>query len=66
MVPFGVFVQVADGVEGLVRLRDLTPAEGEPPGAVRVGDELPVLVAELDREWRRLLLSPADPERADG
>ncbi|MBD0670765.1 S1 RNA-binding domain-containing protein [Streptomyces sp. CBMA156] len=66
VVPFGVFVQVADGVEGLVRLRDLAPAEGDPTDAVRIGDELPLLVAELDRERRRLLLSPADPERADG
>jgi ribosomal protein S1 len=58
LVPFGVFVQVADGVEGLVHLRELswTPVES-PWDAVRVGDEVTVVVTEIDRERRRLALS---------
>ncbi|MFD7256708.1 S1 RNA-binding domain-containing protein [Streptomyces sp. NPDC059874] len=58
MVPFGVFVQVADGIEGLVHLRDLTsaPAEG-PEEVVQVDDVVTVIVTEVDREERRLSLS---------
>jgi ribosomal protein S1 len=58
LVPFGVFVQVADGVEGLVHVREL----GSPPGAaledvVKTGDEVSVIVTDVDRERRRLSLS---------
>ncbi|TPQ20974.1 S1 RNA-binding domain-containing protein [Streptomyces sporangiiformans] len=58
LVPFGVFVQVADGVEGLVHLRELTGTPSESPeGVVQVGDEVTVVVTEIDRERRRLALS---------
>ncbi|MFC8717129.1 S1 RNA-binding domain-containing protein [Kitasatospora sp. NPDC057198] len=53
LVPFGVFVRVADGVEGLVPSEALGPAEG----TLRVGDEVPVVVAGVDRERRRLTLA---------
>lgn len=58
LVPFGVFVEVADGIEGLVHLRELarTPVQ-TPSDAVQVGDELTVVVTEIDRERRRLSLS---------
>ncbi|MFE5536440.1 S1 RNA-binding domain-containing protein [Streptomyces sp. NPDC056492] len=58
LVPFGAFVRVADGVEGLVHLRELasTPVEA-PEEAVRVGDGVWVVVIEVDRESRRLSLS---------
>lgn len=58
LVPFGVFVQVADGIEGLVHLRELTwtPVEA-PSDVVQVGDEVTVIVTEIDRERRRLALS---------
>ncbi|MGW1177401.1 S1 RNA-binding domain-containing protein [Kitasatospora sp. NPDC002543] len=65
-VPFGVFVEVADGIEGLVPVRDLASSRGGddgPPGAAfRVGEELAVLVADIDRERRRLLLSLTELE----
>ncbi|MER5829861.1 S1 RNA-binding domain-containing protein [Streptomyces sp. NPDC002130] len=58
LVPFGVFVQVADGVEGLVHLRELTRTPVRTPSdVVRVGDEVTVLVTEIDVERRRLALS---------
>ncbi|WP_342781584.1 S1 RNA-binding domain-containing protein [Streptomyces piniterrae] len=58
LVPFGVFVQVADGIEGLVPLGELTWTPVEAPGdVVRVGDEVTVVVVEIDRERRRLVLS---------
>ncbi|MEV6040356.1 S1 RNA-binding domain-containing protein [Nonomuraea sp. NPDC052116] len=58
LVPFGVFVQTADGLEGLVHLRELawTPVEA-PSDVVQVGDEITVVVTEIDRERRRLALS---------
>ncbi|MFE2595720.1 S1 RNA-binding domain-containing protein [Streptomyces sp. NPDC059396] len=58
LAPFGVFVQVADGIEGLVHLEELawTPVEA-PEDAVRVGDEVTVVVTDIDRERRRLTLS---------
>ncbi|QKV81533.1 S1 RNA-binding domain-containing protein [Amycolatopsis sp. Hca4] len=51
--PVGVFVEVADGVEGLVR---------EPIGEIRVGDELTVVVTGMDRVGRKLTLAPGPPE----
>ncbi|MFI8896411.1 S1 RNA-binding domain-containing protein [Streptomyces paradoxus] len=58
LVPFGAFVQLVDGVEGLVHLRELTGTPVETPSdAVQVGDEVTVLVTEIDRERRRLALS---------
>jgi ribosomal protein S1 len=59
VVPFGVFVQVADGIEGLVHLRELTGMPVETAeGIHQVGDEFTVVVTEIDRERRRMALSP--------
>ncbi|MGR6924148.1 S1 RNA-binding domain-containing protein [[Actinomadura] parvosata] len=49
VVPFGVFVRVADGVEGLIH-----EAAGRP------GDIVQVVIVGLERERRRLLLAPGD------
>ncbi|MGK5500964.1 S1 RNA-binding domain-containing protein [Streptomyces sp. URMC 125] len=58
LVPFGVFVQVTDGIEGLVHLRELTSTPVESPSdIVQAGDEVTVVVTEIDRERRRLVLS---------
>ncbi|MEW2624716.1 S1 RNA-binding domain-containing protein [Streptomyces sp. NPDC048106] len=58
LVPFGVFVEVTDGIEELVHLRGLTSTPVESPSdAVQVGDEVTVVVTEIDRERRRLVLS---------
>jgi small subunit ribosomal protein S1 len=58
LAPFGAFVRVADGVEGLVHLRELA---GPPVAALdevlRVGDEITVAVTGIDRARRRLTLS---------
>ncbi|MGW5085919.1 S1 RNA-binding domain-containing protein [Streptomyces sp. 067-1] len=56
--PFGVFVQVAEGVEGLVRLPELSSDPTKPPeDVVRVGEEITVVVTDIDRERHRLSLS---------
>jgi small subunit ribosomal protein S1 len=58
MIPFGVFVRVADGIEGLVHLQELTLMPGETPEDVlQIGDEITVVVTEIDRQRRRLALS---------
>jgi small subunit ribosomal protein S1 len=54
LVPFGVFVQTADGVERLVHVQGLAvPAE-----ALQAGDAITVAVTGIDRERRQLALSP--------
>ncbi|WP_189261456.1 S1 RNA-binding domain-containing protein [Streptomyces fuscichromogenes] len=58
LVPFGVFVEVADGIEGLVHLSELSSVPvAAPEDVVRVGDELTVVVVDVDRQRRRLSLS---------
>ncbi|MGY5128737.1 S1 RNA-binding domain-containing protein [Streptomyces nigrescens] len=61
LVPIGVFVEVADGIEGLIPLRELTrPPGAAPDEVVQVGDEITVVVTEIDQERRRLALSRAE------
>ncbi|MFI9830898.1 S1 RNA-binding domain-containing protein [Streptomyces sp. NPDC051913] len=58
LVPFGFFVQVADGIEGLVHLHELTSTPvPTPQDVVEAGDEVTVVVTDVDRERRRLILS---------
>ncbi|MEV5510216.1 S1 RNA-binding domain-containing protein [Streptomyces orinoci] len=58
LLPFGVFVRVADGIEGLVHLRELTAAPvSSPDEAVQVGDHITVTVTGIDRERRTVTLS---------
>ncbi|MEU6353830.1 S1 RNA-binding domain-containing protein [Streptomyces sp. NPDC047072] len=54
VVPFGVFVRVADGIEGLVHRDDL---DGTPPPDT--GDELTVEVTDINLVHRRVRLRPA-------
>ncbi|MFF4614462.1 S1 RNA-binding domain-containing protein [Nonomuraea jabiensis] len=58
VVPFGVFVRVADGIEGLVHLSELavTPV-GAPGDVVQIGDEVTVITTGIDLRRRRLALS---------
>jgi small subunit ribosomal protein S1 len=53
IVSIGSFVRVADGIEGLVR--EFTE-DGD--HGLRVGDELAVVVSEIDRHRRTLRLCP--------
>ncbi|MEV5824679.1 S1 RNA-binding domain-containing protein [Spirillospora sp. NPDC052242] len=54
IVPFGVFVEVADGVEGLLHVDEL--GTDRPDGFARVGDDVEVVVIEVDRVRRRVRL----------
>ncbi|MFJ9004223.1 S1 RNA-binding domain-containing protein [Streptomyces canus] len=58
LIPFGVFVQVADGLEGFVHLSELNSVPvAAPEEVVQLGDQLTVVVTDVDRERRRLSLS---------
>jgi small subunit ribosomal protein S1 len=65
LVPFGAFVKVADGIEGLVHISELSDQHVEAPEAVvNVGDKVEVRVIDVDGVRRRVSLSmkqAADP-----
>jgi len=58
LVPFGSFVRVEEGIEGLVHISELAERHVEiPEQVVNVGDELLVKVIDIDLERRRISLS---------
>ena len=58
VVSFGAFVEILDGVEGLVHISELAPHHVENPREiVQPGDDVKVKILEIDSERRRLSLS---------
>jgi len=58
LVPFGAFVRVDDGIEGLVHISELAERHVElPEQVVQVGQEIFVKVIDIDLERRRISLS---------
>ncbi|OKL49054.1 30S ribosomal protein S1 [Boudabousia liubingyangii] len=58
LVPFGAFVHVEDGIEGLVHISELAQRHVEvPEQVVKVGDPVFVKVIDIDLERRRISLS---------
>ncbi|MGO1814104.1 MAG: 30S ribosomal protein S1 [Corynebacterium variabile] len=58
LVPFGAFVRVEEGIEGLVHISELAERHVEVPDQiVTVGQELMVKVIDIDLERRRISLS---------
>ena len=58
LVPFGSFVRVGDGIEGLVHVSELAERHVEiPEQVVSVGDDVMVKVIDIDLERRRVSLS---------
>ena len=58
LVPFGAFVRVEDGIEGLVHISELAERHVEiPEQVVQVGYEVLVKVIDIDLERRRISLS---------
>lgn len=55
---FGVFVEIEEGVDGLIHISDLswTKKIKHPAEFTQVGDEIEVTVLEIDKENRRLSL----------
>jgi small subunit ribosomal protein S1 len=64
MVPFGVFVSVDDGMDGLLHNSELSQLGGGRD--IQVGDELTARIAEVDPARRRIRLSlPTEHTAAD-
>src|SRR3954462_1451781 len=58
LVPFGAFVRVDEGIEGLVHISELAERHVEiPEQVVQVGNEIMVKVIDIDLERRRISLS---------
>lgn len=58
LVPFGAFVRVEDGIEGLVHISELAVRHVDlPEQVVNVGDDAFVKVIDIDLERRRISLS---------
>lgn len=58
LLPFGVVVEVANGIEGVVHMGELagTPSDA-PRDDVQLGDNITVVVIGLDRQRRTVSLS---------
>jgi small subunit ribosomal protein S1 len=57
-VPFGAFVQVGDGIEGLVHISEMAVHHVEAPEqVVTPGEELWVKIIDIDLDRRRISLS---------
>ncbi|MBK4139490.1 30S ribosomal protein S1 [Corynebacterium macginleyi] len=68
LVPFGAFVRVEEGIEGLVHISELAQRHVEVPDqVVTVGQEVMVKVIDIDLERRRISLSvkQADEDYSD-
>ncbi|MFO6453233.1 MULTISPECIES: 30S ribosomal protein S1 [unclassified Aeromicrobium] len=58
LVPFGAFVRVEEGIEGLVHISELAERHVEiPEQVVQIGDQVMVKIIDIDLERRRISLS---------
>ena len=59
LMDFGAFVELEEGVEGLVHISDLSWARNikHPSEVVKTGDEIDVVVKEIDKDKKRISLS---------
>ncbi|WP_437286360.1 S1 RNA-binding domain-containing protein [Sorangium sp. So ce406] len=61
--PFGAFVELEPGIDGLIHTADLSMKPIQHPNeVVKVGDDIDVVVASCDAAARRIGLHPAPPE----
>ncbi|MGB4848965.1 MAG: 30S ribosomal protein S1 [Saprospiraceae bacterium] len=58
LTPYGVFVELQDGIGGMVHISDLswTKRFAHPSEFTKVGADLPVMILDIDRENRKLSL----------
>ena len=58
LVPFGAFVELGDGIEGLVHISEMAPRHVDIPSQVcNVGDTVQLKVMDVDLDRRRISLS---------
>lgn len=61
--PFGAFVELAPGIDGLVRTADLSMRRvNDPAEAVSIDDEIDVIVVHVEPAQRKIGLHPAPPK----
>jgi len=61
LVPFGAFVQLDGGIEGIIPNSELSAKRvNKPEQVVKVGDEVEVRVKEIQKDERRIVLSKRD------
>ena len=58
LTPYGVFVELQDGIGGMVHISDLswTKRYSHPSEFTKVGNEIEVVILEIDKESRKLSL----------
>lgn len=67
LVPFGAFVRVDEGIEGLVHISELAERHVEiPEQVVQVNDDIFVKVIDIDLERRRISLSLKQANDSEG
>jgi small subunit ribosomal protein S1 len=63
LLPFGAFIELAPGIEGLLHTQDLSYKRIEhPKDVLKEGEEIDVVVADLERGTKKIALHPAPPE----
>ena len=62
LLPFGAFVEIAPGLDGLVHISEMSHTRRvlRPEDMVEVGEDVQVVVKSIDREARRISLSMKD------
>lgn len=68
LAPFGAFVALGEGVDGLIHVSRLGSGEkrvNHPEEVLQVGQEIEVLVESVDARNKRIALVPADISRAE-
>ena len=65
LVDYGAFVEIEEGVEGLIHVSEMswTKKVVNPAKVLEVGDEVEAIVSELDMDQRRISLSLRQTER---
>jgi small subunit ribosomal protein S1 len=62
LLPFGAFIELAPGIEGLLHVQDLSFKRIEhPKDVLKEGEEIDVVVADLERGSKKIALHPAPP-----
>ncbi len=58
LTPYGVFVELKDGIGGMVHISDLswTKRYNHPSEYTKVGEELEIVILEIDKDGRKLSL----------
>lgn len=64
IAPFGAFLEIAPGIEGLAHISELSWERriAKPEDVLAVGDKIPVKIREIDQETRRVSLSVKDAQ----